>query len=417
MVTSHNSRCRDFAVIGAGPFGLALAARLQAANVDYALFGRVMSFWREQVPKGMRVLSDPEHCSFSHHECDINAYAAFRGIPFVRSLTAEEFVAYGEWFQRNACPNVDQRTVVQIARRDGAYRICLEDGDEIIAHHVVVATGWKTFAFRPVEFSSLPPGFVFHSSDLCDLTGFQGKKVAVIGSGQSALECAALLSEEHAEVEVLARADRINWRVYGNHAARPSGAKGLLRSLLRASLNNPEVYRRLSPSLRGLWLERTLLPVADTELKSRLAAVPISLGRKVTHAVVKAEQVELRLDDRTTRSVDYVVLGTGYRVAVNSIPFFGPELRSEIKQRQGYPELNTVMESTSPGLYFAGVAAAHNFGADMWFIHGAPWAAERITRVLEPRPRAWYLPIVTKRAPRPSLTTRRNIPKMPKLKR
>jgi cation diffusion facilitator CzcD-associated flavoprotein CzcO len=396
MVISHGRVCRDFVIIGAGPYGLALAARLQAANVDYLLFGRVMSFWSEHVPRGTRVLSDPADCSFSHAEFDINAYSIFRGAPFLRSPTAEEFVAYGRWFQRYACRNLDERTVVGIARRNGAYTLRLEDGDEITASNVVIATGWKMFAFRPPEFSALPPGLVFHSSDLCDLTSFQGKKVAVIGSGQSALECAALLAEQNADVEVLARASRVHWRPYGNHPARPSAQKGLrkhLRTLLRVSLNNADVYRRLPGSVRRLWLERTLLPVADVELMPRLACAQISLSRKVISAQVKGERVQLWLDDHTTRIVDQVVLGTGYRVDVNSIPLLGPELLREIRQQDGYPVLNSVMESTAPRLYFAGLPAARSFGADMWFIHGAPWAAERICRSLQVRYGASHLPV------------------------
>jgi hypothetical protein len=97
---------------------------------------------------------------------------------------------------------------------------------------------------------------------------------------------------------------------------------------------------------------------------------------------MRGGHVELELDDDSVRRVDHVVLGTGYGVDVNAISFLTPELRRQIRQRSGYPELNGRMESTVPNLYFSGAAAAGNFGPIMWFVHGGPWAAERISRVL-----------------------------------
>ena len=47
----------EVAVIGAGPFGLAVAAHLRSAMIGTRIFGRPMSFWREHMPKGMRLRS------------------------------------------------------------------------------------------------------------------------------------------------------------------------------------------------------------------------------------------------------------------------------------------------------------------------------------------------------------------------
>src|SRR5215472_17796598 len=47
----------EVAVIGAGPYGLAVAAHLRAADISTRVFGRALSFWRENMPKGMRLRS------------------------------------------------------------------------------------------------------------------------------------------------------------------------------------------------------------------------------------------------------------------------------------------------------------------------------------------------------------------------
>jgi len=120
----------------------------------------------------------------------------------------------------------------------------------------------------------------------------------------------------------------------------------------------------------------------NNELRPRLGSVRFAFGRQVTTTRMRDDRVELDLDDHTVRCVDHVVLGTGYHVDVNAIPFLAPELRCQIRQHDGYPDLNSAMESTVPRLYFTGAVAARNFGPHMWFVCGAPWAAERISSVL-----------------------------------
>jgi FAD-dependent urate hydroxylase len=280
-----------------------------------------------------------------------------------------------------------------VSRANREYTIRVDDGDEITADHLVVAIGMKAFAFRPPEVAALLPGFVSHTSDLHDLSNFRGKKLVIIGSGQSALECAALLAEENVDVEVLARSRHLPWRPTG-HLVRSSagaglngqrsitGALGQARARLRWFVNDPETFRRLPPLVRALMLKRTLRTAASSELKPRLGSVRFALGRRVTAARVKGDRVELHLDDHSTRTVDHVVLGTGYRVDVGAIPFLAPELRYEIRQYNGYPVLNSGMESTVSRLYFIGAAAAGSFGPELWFVRSALEAAERISRAL-----------------------------------
>src|SRR5216684_2298166 len=47
----------EVAVIGAGPYGLAVAAHLKAAGLGTRAFGDPMSSWRNSMPKGMKLLS------------------------------------------------------------------------------------------------------------------------------------------------------------------------------------------------------------------------------------------------------------------------------------------------------------------------------------------------------------------------
>ena len=46
------------AIIGAGPFGLSVAAHLRGLNVPFRIFGTPMRRWREQMPVGMFLKSE-----------------------------------------------------------------------------------------------------------------------------------------------------------------------------------------------------------------------------------------------------------------------------------------------------------------------------------------------------------------------
>ena len=48
----------NVAIVGAGPYGLSLAAHLKSRNVDFQIFGEPMQFWRDHMPKGMQLKSD-----------------------------------------------------------------------------------------------------------------------------------------------------------------------------------------------------------------------------------------------------------------------------------------------------------------------------------------------------------------------
>src|SRR5260370_21715272 len=46
------------AIVGAGPYGLSIAAHLSARGLRPIVFGRSMSSWREGMPRGMRLKSE-----------------------------------------------------------------------------------------------------------------------------------------------------------------------------------------------------------------------------------------------------------------------------------------------------------------------------------------------------------------------
>ena len=112
MNTVFRDSC-EIAVVGAGPYGLSLGAHLGSAMIDTRVFGRPMSFWRHNMPKGMKLRSawDASHIADPDNFLLLDAYATMTGLGRTDPLPREDFVRYGVWYQQMALPDLDPRTV------------------------------------------------------------------------------------------------------------------------------------------------------------------------------------------------------------------------------------------------------------------------------------------------------------------
>jgi hypothetical protein len=308
------------------------------------------------------------------------------------SLTREQFIDYGRWFARQIVPGIDTRRVSAVARDGTAFRLRLEDGEELAASRVIVAAGLVPFRYCPEPLASLPASAVSHAYDHDELGGFSGLRVAVIGSGQSALECAALLHERGAAVEVLARNAAVHWldddtlpvvpavgRAWRPTVPLPPTDVGGRFSGWAAA--TPDVFRRLPARMQPDVAFQCIRPAGSGWLRGRLSEVPISCGVVISDAREHDGQVTLTLTDGSSRTVDHVLLGTGYRVDVRRYPFLERELAASIAVADGgYPVLGPGLESSVPGLHFMGAAAAHSFGPIMRFVVGSWYSAPAVAR-------------------------------------
>ena len=75
----------EVAVVGAGPYGLAVAAHLRAANIETLIFGEAMSFWQQHMPKGMKLRSPwhATHLAGPHRSWSLDVYDAARKVKVV----------------------------------------------------------------------------------------------------------------------------------------------------------------------------------------------------------------------------------------------------------------------------------------------------------------------------------------------
>jgi len=380
----------DIAIVGAGPYGLSAAAHLGAADgLDIRVFGEPMSFWEKHMPKGM-LLRSPlagSHLSDPFRALTLQAYGGTSGNHINYPLPLHRFIDYGRWFHSRAVPNLDSRKVARVEKNGTGLQLTLEDGEVWKPRRVIIAAGIVPFAWDPAEFRNLPRTLASHSCEHTDLSHFAGKKIAVIGAGQSALESAALLNEKGSDVEVLVRAPNVRWlwRQKWFHTFKPVarmlyapadvGQAGLSHLVAR-----PNVFRRLPRSVQNRWARRAIRPAGAGWLKPRCDAVRITTGCVVRSATATGEQVCLKLSDGTERRVDHVLLATGYRVDISRYPFLSKGLLEAIRRADGYPQLDSGFQSSVPGLHFLGAPAAWSFGPLMRFVAGAEFASHAVTR-------------------------------------
>ncbi|MFG2285192.1 NAD(P)-binding domain-containing protein [Streptomyces sp. NPDC048595] len=394
----------DLVVVGAGPYGLSIAAHAAAAGLRLRVLGRPMASWRAHMPDGMLLGSEPWSSSLSapsgRHNlaeyCAVHDLTAEHGVP----LALDTYVAYGRWFGERAVPQVEEVAVTAV-RPDGddGFQVETETGELIAARTVVLAVGMVPFAHRPWPLLELPPELASHSSDHRELRRFAGRDVAVIGAGQSALETAALLAEQGARPTLVARADRLNW-----HSPPQPLDRGPLRALrdphsgLGTGWPNwvwsqlPWAVRRLPAATRIRIAETGPTPAGAWWLRGRFEpAVAARLGHRVRAAVPHGDGVRLHLThtDGGSETVDahHVVAATGFTPDLRRLRLLHPRVRTTLRTVVGSraPELSPGFESSWPGLFFAGLLSAPSFGPAMHAVHGAGFTAARLLRGVQRR--------------------------------
>ncbi|HEV2523202.1 MAG TPA: FAD-dependent oxidoreductase [Candidatus Acidoferrales bacterium] len=386
----------DVAVIGAGPYGLSASAHLRTVKgLEVHTFGEPMAFWERNMPKGMLLRSGwaASHIADPNDLLTLDSYRTVSRNHFSSPVPLDRFIDYGLWYQRQTVPNLDPRKISRIEADAKGFQLILEAGEAVHARRVVIAAGIGSFARRPVEFARLPNSLASHTSEHREFQRFAGKQVLVIGSGQSALESAALLHEQGAEVEIVARSSKIRW--LGGVVSRTihSGLGPKVASLVYAPTDvgpagisqivaRPELVRRFPRPLQDWLRSCSIRPAGARWLIQRLQKVPVRLGHSIVGAVPAGERIRVRLEDGSEKNVDHVLLGTGYKVDVSNYKFLSPKLSQSISTFQGYPRLTDGFETSVPRLHILGAPAVWSFGPLMQFVVGTHFSSRSLLQCI-----------------------------------
>jgi thioredoxin reductase len=386
----------DTVIIGAGPYGLSIAAHLSKSSLTFRIFGSPMESWRSHMPKGMLLKSegfatslyDPDSSFTLRHYCEeMNLPHYDLGNP----VPLEVFTAYGLEFQKRLVPTLEQTDVTSVSRTSEGFELETADGQIVHANTVIVATGITHFSYVPPFLVDLPASYVSHSSQHHDLSSFRGKTVAVLGAGASAVDIAAILHEEGSQVQLVARRKEIAFhtkakepRPLHRRLRYPRSGLGIGWSS-RLCTDAPLLFHVMPQKFRFRFVRDHLGPAPGWFVRDKVVGkFPLHVGCKIQSALIEDGKVHLKIVEKDGSNseliVDHVISATGYQISISRMRFLDEALRRLIHRVEDTPVLSSHFETSVPGLYMVGPASANSFGPLARFAYGAKFTAKHISK-------------------------------------
>ena len=383
----------DTAIIGAGPYGLSLAAHLRSAGADFRIFGRPMTSWRENMPHRMMLKSDgfASNLSAPDPSSTLKAWCAERGVEYDDELIPvplKIFVEYAAWFQKHYVPDLEEHQVISVAKSRRGFTLWLDNGESLEAANVVLAVGINWFQVIPACLQGLPPELLSHSFGHQALPQFAGKRVVVLGAGASAVNAAVTAQEDGVDVALLTRVPEIQF-----HTPPDPDAVSWLRSITHPSsgigpgwrsflcTNAPRLFRRLPDALRLRATRRHLGPESGWYMRGKLTAQQY-LGHTIEGARTDGGRAVLIAHNgegvKVEIAADHIIAATGFKPDLRRLSFLDSSLRDSIAHLEHTPRLSDQFETSVPGLYALGLLAANSFGPLLRFMVGAEYTSPRL---------------------------------------
>jgi cation diffusion facilitator CzcD-associated flavoprotein CzcO len=345
-------RSADAIIVGAGPAGLACAVTMRAAGLGVTVLEKadgVGAVWRRHY--------DRLHLHTDRNRSGLPGLAMPKAYPTYpsRAQMVEYLESYAARFDIKPVFN----TTVSRIRRDGAQWCADANGGTITAPVVVVATGIADAPYRPSwPGLELYRGAVVHSSEYRNPAPYQGKRVLVVGFGNSGGEIALDLANAGIDVALAVRGHVqilprellgfpiLAWAILYQHL--PARVVDLVNApILRLAVGRIEDLglRRAAKGPRQMVEEDGRVPLIDigTLGKIRDGAIKVrgGIGRLTSEGVM--------FDDASSERFDTIILATGFRPDLRQLL---PDVKG-VFDGHGMP-LVTGQATEAPGLYFCG---------------------------------------------------------------
>ncbi|WP_137933774.1 flavin-containing monooxygenase [Mesorhizobium comanense] len=306
------------AIIGAGPAGLAVAACLRQAGLDFVILEKehqVAPAWRRHYERV--------------HLHTTKRYSSLPFVPFPkhypRYVPRNLFIDYlDDYAHRFDLRPRFGETISAITRDGRGWRVEATSGP-LSAWHVVIASGYNSEPLRP-EFAGIEnfKGKTLHSADYSNATPFAGQSVLVIGMGNTGAEIALDLAEGGARPTISVRG--------GVHIV-PRELFGVpIQMVGMATRFGPQrVNDALFPVILDLVLGRLdkyglTRPkqglLQQIALASRIPVIDVGTLGKIREGTIKVAPDIAEISERGARFVDgrqgefdAILFATGYRPA------------------------------------------------------------------------------------------------------
>ncbi|HET6284399.1 MAG TPA: NAD(P)/FAD-dependent oxidoreductase, partial [Polyangia bacterium] len=280
-----------------------------------------------------------------------------------RYPSREQVVEYLELYRRHfeIEPRFGQR-VLSIARAsDGGWTTTTTTGDVHHSRHVALCTGRSDVPGRPRwPGQETFAGEILHSADYVSGERFAGKRVLVVGLGNSGGEIAIDLCEHGASPDIAVRSP-VNV-VPREFLGAPIQRSTILLSFLPLSVRDwigRRVSRMVFGDLEALGMPRPQEgPVTQIVKRGRIPLIDVG-----TVALVRQQKIRLlpnvqqfepegiRFVNGELHAFDAVVLATGYQAGISAL---SPELRA-VTDQAGCPQ--GLHHPDLPGIFFVGYSS------------------------------------------------------------
>lgn len=376
-------------IIGAGPYGVAIALELHRLQIPFVIYGELFSLWHKHTLTEASLRSDV-HVS--------EVFTKDRRFRLDRhlhqTLPADEarricagrvpvhlFRSYLRHVETQLPFSVVNERIVQVSRENGGrFRAVSESGRVIHASQVVLACGIEAHQSMPDCLAKLGQDRVAHGWQVEKYEHVREQRVLVIGSGQSAAEAIAQLRTRN-HVTWLHRSEPV---YYADPIALP-------RPVFALAMRGSHIYSMLPQWLRVRLRHRMLGTTVTPDLKPQFATDQVASIR------ADVQSLNLQRDGHGLHSptmklrFDKVVACTGYRYRVRNLQLLDPSLRESILCNNDIPLLDRRFMTSVPGLYIVGAMAEIKHGPAMRFMCGTRTAAMLLGKALMRRAGRWNL--------------------------
>lgn len=333
-------------IVGAGPSGLAVAAGLKEQGVPFVIIERadcIASLWQHRTYDRLKLHLPKQFCQlpkFPFPE-DYPEYPSKR-----------QFVEYLESYAAKFDIRPQFNECVESAKYDAAcrswrVRTASTDGSEVeyICQWLVVATGENVEKVLPdIEGLDKFGGEVIHACDYKSGEGFRGKKVLVVGCGNSGMEVSLDLCNHDAKPTMVVRSSVhvLPREVFGKSTFELAMfllqwlplwlVDKILLVLAWIILGNMEKYGLKRPAVGPLQLKNTQgkTPVLDIGSLGKIRSREI----QVVPGIKMFLPGMVELVNGQILEIDSIVFATGY---CSNVPYWLQE--TEFFSKNGFPKV------------------------------------------------------------------------------
>ena len=354
-------------IIGAGPYGVSVALELSRRRIPFVICGDPFALWFNHTLERASLRSDV-HVS--------EVFTKDRRFRLDDFLTRTLPVAQADAIRRGRIPvsvfrdylrhvqaslpfPIVREKIVSLDKRCGQFIAQTTSGQVIAASQVILACGLESHQRLPEALKHLN-GHVVHAWQTQRYEHLRGKRVLVIGSGQSAGEAVWLLRHDNT----------VTWvhRTPPDFFADPIA---LPRPIFALAMRTSHIFSMmpawLQRKLRQNLLSSTMTPdLREDVFASNVHAVQTDageLGLTVSQGAIDSARLK--------RSFDLVIACTGYRHRLSNLAFLSPALLGLARcDAEGMPLLDRAFRTSVPGLYVVGAMAEPKHGPAMRFMSG-----------------------------------------------